>query len=50
MPAVADTVELHTQGEAKLLEVYIDPTQWKDEELTHRHDRDWQAYFGPSAS
>lgn len=43
VPAVADTVELHPQGEAKLLEVYIDPTQWKDEELTHRYDRDWLA-------
>ena len=45
VPATADKVELHSQGHGKFLEVYIDPSQWKDEELQHRNDRDWLAQF-----
>ena len=46
VPAVADTVELFSEGPAKLLEVYIDPEQWTDKE-SHNHatDRDWLAQF-----
>lgn len=45
VPAVADTVELFSEGPAKLLEIYIDPAQWRDEDLRHRNDRDWLARF-----
>lgn len=45
VPAVADTVELFSEGAAKLLEIYIDPSQWKDEDLRHRGDFDWVAQF-----
>jgi len=46
VPAVAHTVELFSEGPAKLLEVYIDPDQWTDKE-SHNHstDRDWVAQF-----
>ncbi len=46
VPAVADTVELFNEGPAKLLEVYIDPSQWTDKE-SHNHatDRDRLAQF-----
>lgn len=45
IPAVADSVELFSEGAAKLLEIYIDPAQYGDEELRHRGDRDWIAQF-----
>ncbi len=45
IPAVADSVELHSEGPAKLLEVYIDPQQWDEEEVNHSNDFDWIARF-----
>ena len=45
VPAVADTVELFSEGPAKLLEIYIDPAQWKEEDLRHQNDFDWLAQF-----
>ena len=45
VPAVADTVELYAESEAKLLEVYIDPASYSDDELLHKDDRDWVARF-----
>lgn len=45
VPAVAETVELFCEGPAKLLEVYIDPSQYSDDELLHKSDRDWIAQF-----
>jgi hypothetical protein len=33
VPAVADSVELFSEGKAKLLEVYIDTSDWADEGL-----------------
>lgn len=46
VPAVADSVELFPTGNAKLLEVYIDPKQWRGESRSHSHDNDWMASFG----
>ena len=43
VPAVADSVELFAKGKARLLEVYIDPDQWKGESRNHSHDNDWLA-------
>jgi mannose-6-phosphate isomerase len=48
VPAVADTVELFPSPKAKLLEVYIDPAQWKGESPSHVHDNDWLASLGGS--
>ena len=48
LPAVADTVELFPSPKAKLLEVYIDPVQWKGESPSHVHDYDWLASLGGS--
>lgn len=45
VPAMADEVELFAEGAAKLLEVYIDPSQYGDEELLHQYDHDWVAQF-----
>lgn len=45
VPAVANTVELHGEGRAKLLEVYVDPKQYTDEELRHRSDMDIEVNF-----
>ena len=45
VPAVADRVELYCEGPAKLLEVYVDPELWNDEEEDHTHDFDWVANF-----
>lgn len=45
VPAVAQDVELHCERAAKLLEIYIDPESYKDDELRHRSDRDWTARF-----
>lgn len=45
VPAVAELVELYSEGPAKLLEIYIDPSQYSDDELWHRDDRDWLAQF-----
>lgn len=45
VPAVADEVELYAEGDAKLLEVYIDPSQYGDEELLHKDDGVWMAQF-----
>ena len=45
VPAVADTVELYSEGPAKLLEVYVDPAQWKEEGVNHTLDFDWTAQF-----
>ena len=41
VPAVADSVELFCEGPAKLLEVYIDTTDWADE----APQDDWVAQF-----
>ena len=43
VPAVADKVELFAQGEAKLLEVYIDPEQYSGPNRSN--ERDWIAQF-----
>ncbi len=44
VPASADIVELYCQGAAKLLEIYVDPAQWNEEEgVNHFHDFDWIA-------
>lgn len=45
VPAVADIVELYSEGPAKMLEVYVDPSNWKDEDLRHANDFDWMAEF-----
>ncbi len=45
IPAVADNVELYCEGNAKLLEVYVDPERWNDEEVNHANDFDWEAKF-----
>ena len=45
VPAVADTVELYSEGPAKLLEVYVDPEQWNEEGVNHSNDFDWTAQF-----
>lgn len=45
VPAVAKDVELFPAGNAKLLEVYIDPSLWKGDSHSHSHDRDWLAQF-----
>lgn len=45
VPAIADTLELFSATKAKLLEVYIDPEQWKGESPGHSHDNDWLAQF-----
>ena len=46
VPAVADSVELFSEGPAKLLEVYIDPARWENREsLNHANDFDWIAQF-----
>lgn len=45
VPAVAEEVELFSEGPAKLLEVYIDSEQWKDEPLRHAEDFDFMARF-----
>ena len=42
VPAVADSVELFSEGHAKLLEVRIDTTGWND---APRTDNDWLAQF-----
>ncbi|MBR3488911.1 MAG: class I mannose-6-phosphate isomerase [Bacteroidales bacterium] len=46
LPATAETVELFSEGPAKLLEVYIDPARWEDKD-SHNHatDFDWLAQF-----
>lgn len=45
VPAVADEVELYSEGPAKLLEVYVDPAQWVENGANHTHDFDWLATF-----
>ena len=45
VPAVADKVELFSEGPAKLLEVYVDPEQWIDDGRSHVRDFDWMAQF-----
>ena len=45
VPAVADNVELHCEGAAKLLEIYVDPDKWVDNGRSHVHDFDWAATF-----
>ena len=45
VPAVAETVELFSEGNAKLLEVYVDPDQWVDNGRSHVRDFDWMARF-----
>lgn len=49
VPAIAEEVELYAEGAAKLLEVYIDPAQYGDDELLHKDDRDWVARFMDNA-
>lgn len=48
VPAVADEVELYADGQAKLLEIFIDPERYGDEELLHKNSRDWLATFTPN--
>ena len=45
VPATSDFVELHAEGEAKLLEIFIDPAKIPEEDLIHRNDLDWGARF-----
>ena len=45
VPAVAEMVELYTEGPAKLLEIYVDPDMWTEEDVNHAHDFDWIAQF-----
>ena len=45
VPAIADEVELYSEGPAKLLEVYADPEQWNEEDAHHSSDFDWLASF-----
>ena len=45
VPAVADEVELYSEGPAKLLEVYVDPEQWDEDDVNHAEDFDWMAKF-----
>ena len=45
VPAVADSVELFSEGPAKLLEIYIDPSTYAGMELPHKNDFDWFAQF-----
>ncbi|MBQ4376462.1 MAG: hypothetical protein II793_02055, partial [Bacteroidales bacterium] len=45
VPAVADTVELYSEGMAKVLEVYVEPDLAPDDGYTHKYDRDWIAQF-----
>ncbi|MCQ2295225.1 MAG: class I mannose-6-phosphate isomerase [Bacteroidales bacterium] len=45
VPAVAEQVELFSEGPAKLLEIYIDPQQWVDNGISHANDMDWVARF-----
>ncbi len=45
LPAVATEVELYCEQAATLLEVYVDPTKVKDEELQHRGDKDWHVRY-----
>lgn len=45
IPAIAEHVELFPEGKAKLLEVYIDPSQIKDEDLRYCNANDWLASF-----
>lgn len=45
VPAAADMVELYSEGPAKLLEIYVDPTLWTEEGVDHLHDFDWTAQF-----
>lgn len=50
VPAVADEVELYNEGDAKLLEIYVDPDKWEDDGHSHIHDFDWLAEFVGSPS
>lgn len=45
VPALADSVELFSEGPAKLLEIYIDPDKWVDNGINHATDHDWMATF-----
>ncbi|MCQ2281289.1 MAG: class I mannose-6-phosphate isomerase [Bacteroidales bacterium] len=45
VPAVADIVELYSEGPAKLLEIYIDHEKWIDNGINHATDHDWMAQF-----
>lgn len=45
VPAVAETVELYSEGPAKLLEVYVDPAQWNVDGVDHSNDFDLMAQF-----
>ncbi len=49
VPAIADSVDIHPAGKARLLEVYIDPKQWQGESQGHSHDNDWLVEFNPRA-
>ena len=45
VPAAADSVELFSEGPAKLLEVYIDPAKLPADGPSHANDFDWLATF-----
>ena len=45
VPAIAERVELYSEGPAKLLEIYVDPERWNEEDVDRTHDFDWMAQF-----
>ena len=45
VPAVADQVELFADGNASLLEVFVDPDLWIDDGTNHANDFDLLARF-----
>lgn len=48
VPATATSVELYSEGPAKLLEIYIDQELSKDLPKHHSNDNDWLAYYNPN--
>lgn len=47
VPAVAESVELFCEGSTTLIEIFIDPNQWKGDSPHHSHDNDWLCTFRP---
>lgn len=45
IPAVAEKVELFSEGPAKILEIFIDPEKLPDTGIRHSEDLDWLAQF-----
>lgn len=48
VPAVADKVELFPQGRAKMLEIYVDPEQYSQDDPRHKGNLDWLVQFAPN--